>query len=196
MEWHQGELFPRVGFIVTNLRYPPQGIVHFNNGRGNNGRGTNGRITAEQWTKEGSPEPPGLAPACRGCHKFVANQLRLTPPPELPPPVSRLVVRDHRFGRLIGRGWFINWTEVCNRSRFAVDCNASCAVKLPRSKGLHKVLRVFDRCETLLRAARVVTEGLGVGVDATLGVPEPSNHLLLPLFVTEDQVLPLLWSLQ
>ena len=23
VEWHQGELFPRVGFIVTNLRYPP-----------------------------------------------------------------------------------------------------------------------------------------------------------------------------
>ena len=23
MEWHQGELFPRVGFIVTNLSYPP-----------------------------------------------------------------------------------------------------------------------------------------------------------------------------
>ena len=22
VEWHQGELFPRVGFIVTNLSYP------------------------------------------------------------------------------------------------------------------------------------------------------------------------------
>ena len=27
VEWHQGELFPRVGFIVTNLSYPPKGIV-------------------------------------------------------------------------------------------------------------------------------------------------------------------------
>ena len=43
MEWHQGELFPRVGFIVTNLSYPPKGIVRFYNGRG----------TAEQWIKEG-----------------------------------------------------------------------------------------------------------------------------------------------
>ena len=24
IEWHQGELFPRVGFIVTNLSYPPE----------------------------------------------------------------------------------------------------------------------------------------------------------------------------
>jgi hypothetical protein len=42
-EWHQGELFPRVGFIVTNLSYPSIGVVRFYNGRG----------TAEQWIKEG-----------------------------------------------------------------------------------------------------------------------------------------------
>ena len=34
VEWHQGELFPRVGFIVTNLSYPNIGIVRFYNGRG------------------------------------------------------------------------------------------------------------------------------------------------------------------
>ena len=45
MEWHQGELFPRVGFIVTNLSYPPKGIVRFYNGRG----------AAGQWIKEGKP---------------------------------------------------------------------------------------------------------------------------------------------
>ena len=27
VEWHQGELFPRVGFIVTNLSYPPKGAA-------------------------------------------------------------------------------------------------------------------------------------------------------------------------
>ena len=43
VEWHQGELFPRVGFIVANLSYPNIGIVRFYNGRG----------TAEQWIKEG-----------------------------------------------------------------------------------------------------------------------------------------------
>ncbi|MCX6345170.1 MAG: IS1380 family transposase, partial [Armatimonadetes bacterium] len=43
IEWHAGELFPRVGFIVTNRTDTPKGIVHFYNGRG----------TCEQWIKEG-----------------------------------------------------------------------------------------------------------------------------------------------
>ena len=43
VEWHRGELFPRVGFIVTNRSARAQGVVHFYNGRG----------TAEQWIKEG-----------------------------------------------------------------------------------------------------------------------------------------------
>ena len=34
VEWYPAELFPRVGCIVTNLSYPPKGIVHFYNGRG------------------------------------------------------------------------------------------------------------------------------------------------------------------
>ena len=64
VEWHQGELFPRVGFIVTNLSYPPKGIVRFYNGRG----------TAEQWIKEGKC---ALNWTRLSCHKFVANQVRL-----------------------------------------------------------------------------------------------------------------------
>jgi hypothetical protein len=43
VEWHQGELYPRVGFIVTNLIRPNKRVVKFYNGRG----------TAEQWIKEG-----------------------------------------------------------------------------------------------------------------------------------------------
>ncbi len=64
VEWHQGELFPRVGFIVTNLSYPPKGVVRFYNGRG----------TAEQWVKEGKY---ALNWTRLSCHKFVANQVRL-----------------------------------------------------------------------------------------------------------------------
>ncbi len=64
VEWHQGELLPRVGFIVTNLSYPPKGIVRFYNGRG----------TAEQWIKEGKY---ALNWTRLSCHKFVANQVRL-----------------------------------------------------------------------------------------------------------------------
>jgi Transposase DDE domain group 1 len=41
IEWHQGELYPRVGFIVTNLTQPNKRVVKFYNGRG----------TAEQWIK-------------------------------------------------------------------------------------------------------------------------------------------------
>ena len=64
MEWHQGELFPRVGFIVTNLSYPTKGTIQFYNGRG----------TVEQWIKEGKY---ALNWTRLSCHKFVANQVRL-----------------------------------------------------------------------------------------------------------------------
>src|SRR5262249_60269084 len=40
--WHAGELFPRVGFIVTNLKWRSKTVVRFYNRRG----------TAEQWNKE------------------------------------------------------------------------------------------------------------------------------------------------
>jgi len=42
VEWHRGELFPRVGFIVTNLRWTAKSVVRFYNHRG----------TAEQMIKE------------------------------------------------------------------------------------------------------------------------------------------------
>jgi len=64
VEWHRGELFPRVGFIVTNLCAKPKGVVHFYNGRG----------TAEQWIKEGKY---ALNWTRLSCHRFVANQVRL-----------------------------------------------------------------------------------------------------------------------
>ena len=53
IEWH-GELWPRVGFLVTNLRGGAKPIVDFYNQRG----------TAEQWIKEGKHAaiPPRAAP--------------------------------------------------------------------------------------------------------------------------------------
>ena len=42
VEFHFGELFPPVGFIVTNLETPSRSVVRFYNQRG----------TAEQWIKE------------------------------------------------------------------------------------------------------------------------------------------------
>src|SRR5262249_28378811 len=34
VEWHPGELYPRVGFLVTTLRRPAKKVVAFYNGRG------------------------------------------------------------------------------------------------------------------------------------------------------------------
>ena len=64
VEWHQGELFPRVGFVVTNMSARAEGVVHFYNGRG----------TAEQWIKEGKY---ALNWTRLSCKHFVANQVRL-----------------------------------------------------------------------------------------------------------------------
>ena len=64
VEWHQGELFPRVGFIVTNMSAKPEGVVHFYHGRG----------TAEQWIKEGKY---ALHWTRLSCKRFVSNQVRL-----------------------------------------------------------------------------------------------------------------------
>ena len=64
VEWHQGELFPRVGFIVTNLNRRSKNVVQFYNGRG----------TAEQWIKEGKNAVKWTKLSCR---TFKDNQTRL-----------------------------------------------------------------------------------------------------------------------
>ena len=64
VEWHNGELFPRVGFIVTNLTRPAKRVVRFYNQRG----------TAEQWIKEGKNAVKWTR---LSCHDFVDNQVRL-----------------------------------------------------------------------------------------------------------------------
>jgi hypothetical protein len=46
IEWHPGELFPKVGFIVTNLPMEPDWVVRFYNQRG----------TSEQHIKEFIPD--------------------------------------------------------------------------------------------------------------------------------------------
>jgi Transposase DDE domain group 1 len=64
VEWHQGELWPRVGFIVTNLTRPSRRVVKFYNGRG----------TAEQWIREGKN---ALRWTRLSCHAFHHNAVRL-----------------------------------------------------------------------------------------------------------------------
>jgi len=64
VEHHPGELFPRVGFIVTNLSLPSRAVVRFYNKRG----------TAEQWIKEGKQATHWTR---LSCHRFRANEARL-----------------------------------------------------------------------------------------------------------------------
>src|SRR5271165_2857631 len=64
VEWHPGELYPRVGFIVTNLARPVERLVAFYNHRG----------TAEQWIKEGKGAVKWTRLSCRS---FAANAVRL-----------------------------------------------------------------------------------------------------------------------
>jgi hypothetical protein len=64
VEWHQGELYPRVGFVVTNLTRPAERVVKFYNGRG----------TAEQWIREGKQALRWTRLSCRA---FRANAVRL-----------------------------------------------------------------------------------------------------------------------
>ena len=63
-EWHPGELYPRVGFIVTNLGRPAERVVAFYNQRG----------TAEQWIKEGKNAIRWTRLSCR---RFDHNAVRL-----------------------------------------------------------------------------------------------------------------------
>ena len=64
IEWHPGQLYPTVGFIVTNLSRPAERVVAFYNGRG----------TAEQWIKEGKNATKWTRLSC--C-SFAANAVRL-----------------------------------------------------------------------------------------------------------------------
>jgi hypothetical protein len=64
VEWHPGELYPRVGFIVTNLARSTEGVVAFYNQRG----------TCEQYIKEGKNAIEWTRLSCRS---FAANAVRL-----------------------------------------------------------------------------------------------------------------------
>jgi hypothetical protein len=64
VQFHLGELFPRVGFIVTNLETDSRAVVRFYNKRG----------TAEQWIKEGKQ---AVKITRLSCHRFRSNEVRL-----------------------------------------------------------------------------------------------------------------------
>lgn len=64
VEWHPGELFPRVGFVVTTLTVSDERVFEFYNQRG----------TAEQYIKQGKH---ALKWTRLSCKSFAANEVRL-----------------------------------------------------------------------------------------------------------------------
>ena len=65
VEFHAGELFPRLGFIVASVETGSRTVVGFCNKRG----------TAEQWIKEGKQ---AVKMTRLSCHRFRSNQARLS----------------------------------------------------------------------------------------------------------------------
>ncbi|MCP4406420.1 MAG: transposase, partial [Gammaproteobacteria bacterium] len=64
VDWHPGELFPRVGFVVTTLTVSDERVFEFYNRRG----------TVEQYIKEGKY---ALNWTRLSCKSFKANEVRL-----------------------------------------------------------------------------------------------------------------------
>ena len=64
VEWHTGESFPRVGYIVTNLTKHSKNVVKFYNGRSTAEQGIKEDKNAVKWTK-------------LSCRTFKDNQTRL-----------------------------------------------------------------------------------------------------------------------
>jgi hypothetical protein len=64
VEYHLGELFPRIGFIITTLTGTNRAVVRFYNQRG----------TAEQWIKVGKTATHWTR---LSCHRFRVNEVRL-----------------------------------------------------------------------------------------------------------------------
>jgi hypothetical protein len=55
VEWHPGELYPRLGFVVTNMARPAENVVAF----------YNNRDACEQWIKEGKGAIKWTRLSCR-----------------------------------------------------------------------------------------------------------------------------------
>ncbi|MCB1377649.1 MAG: transposase [Alphaproteobacteria bacterium] len=64
VKWHPGELYPRVGSIVTNLSRPPENIVVF----------FNQRVSCEQYVRE---RRNGVKQACLSHRSYAADAVRL-----------------------------------------------------------------------------------------------------------------------
>jgi hypothetical protein len=108
IEHHLGELFPRVGFIVTTLTGTNRAVVRFYNQRG----------TAEQWIKEGKTATHWTR---LSCHRFRANEVRLL-----------LGVIAYNLG-ISCVGWYCLLPSRAGHSR---ACNSGCSRPAGASSGM------------------------------------------------------------
>jgi len=134
VEWHNGELFPRVGFIVTNLTRPAKRVVRFYNQRG----------TAEQWIKEGKNAVKWTR---LSCHDFVDNQVRL-----------QLFVMAYNLGNFLRQAMLLqavrHWTLTTLREKL---------IKIGAKVARHSGKIVFQMAEVAVprELFRAILEGIG-----------------------------------
>jgi len=98
VEFHFGELFPRVGFIVTNLETDSRAVLRFYNKRG----------TAEQWIKEGKQ---AVKMTRLSCHCFRSNEVRLM--------LSLIAYNLGNLWRRLGRRSRLEGRRHCGREKTA-----------------------------------------------------------------------------
>ena len=94
IEWHDGELFPRIGFIVTNSRLPAGKVVKVYNGRGD----------VENRIKEGEKHAPvgqDQLPPLRGQPSPVAHGSFGVQPPAHGPAILPRGRRSQTFKRMV-----------------------------------------------------------------------------------------------
>ena len=117
IEWHAGELFPRIGFIVTNLRRKSSNVVKFYNKRGTAEQGIKEGKYAVGWTRmscrrgqlrrdgdevlAGQLTRRGLG--CRSVHSSAEGRPVRVPRPLLRPQPGRLGPYPGKYARLVTR---------------------------------------------------------------------------------------------
>ena len=124
VEWHQGELFARVGFIVTNLTWRSKRVVRFYNGRG----------TAEQWIKKGKNAVKWTKLSCR---TFKDNQARL-----------QLFALAYNLGRHVGLAKKPLRAEICSGFGASDGEDMACGQQTTPKPPLRRGCRVWRSPET------------------------------------------------
>lgn len=147
VEWHGGELFPRVGLTVTNLNLQSRNVLCFYNGRG----------TAEQWIKESKYALKWTRVSCR---RFLDNAIRLqffAPAYNLANFLRRLVLPrrlQHWSLRTLREKLIKAKTRTVRHARYVTFQMAEVEVPMALSSRFLHALSASRRCATPSSAQR------------------------------------------